>query len=78
LLRGTAQGLTFAVVRVALGAWSFFVPVLAHVRFAALMWTLAGFLLVSGLIGVIWGPRNEGKSLKQIEAEAVPFDSWHA
>ena len=26
-------------------------------------------LVASGLIGMLWGPRNEGKSLEQIEAE---------
>jgi inositol transporter-like SP family MFS transporter len=70
LLRSTAQGFTFAVVRIALGLWSFFVPVLASAQFTTLAWMLTGFLVVSGLIGVIWAPRNnQGKSLEQIEAE---------
>jgi inositol transporter-like SP family MFS transporter len=45
------------------------VPLLASSEFTTLAWALTGFLIVSGLIGVIWGPRNEGKSLEQIEAE---------
>ena len=69
LVRSTAQGITFAVVRIGLGLWSFFVPVLAATDFSTLAWILTGCLIVSGLIGVIWGPRNEGKSLAQIEAE---------
>jgi inositol transporter-like SP family MFS transporter len=69
LLRSTAQGIMFAIVRIGLGIWSFFVPVLAFSNFTTLAWILTGFLIVSGLIGVIWGPRNEGKSLEQIEAE---------
>jgi MFS transporter, SP family, inositol transporter len=69
LLRSTAQGIMFAVVRIGLGVWSFFVPVLAHSHFQMLAWILVGFVIVSSLIGVIWGPRNEGKSLEQIEAE---------
>jgi inositol transporter-like SP family MFS transporter len=69
LLRSTAQGIMFAVVRIGLGLWSFFVPVLASSSYTTLWWVLTGFVLVSGLIGVIWGPRNEGKSLEQIEAE---------
>ena len=69
LIRSTAQGLTFAVVRIALGLWSFFVPVLTQTGFARLAWILTGFLVVSGLIGTIWAPRNEGKSLDQIQAE---------
>jgi MFS transporter, SP family, inositol transporter len=69
LLRSTAQGIMFAVVRIGLGLWSFFVPVLASSSFTTLWWVLTGFVIVSSLIGVIWGPRNEGKSLEQIEAE---------
>src|SRR5215469_4088088 len=69
LLRSTAQGIMFAVVRIGLGVWSFFVPVLASSNFTRLWWVLTAFVLVSGLIGGIWGPRNEGKSLEQIEAE---------
>lgn len=69
LIRSTAQGLTFAVVRIGLGLWSFFVPVLTQTGFTRLAWILTGFLVVSGLIGTIWAPRNQGKSLDQIEAE---------
>jgi inositol transporter-like SP family MFS transporter len=68
LIRSTAQGLTFAVVRISLGLWSFFVPVLTSTGFTRLAWILTGFLVVSGLIGTIWAPRNEGKSLEEIEA----------
>jgi inositol transporter-like SP family MFS transporter len=69
LVRSTAQGIMLAVVRIGLGFWSFFVPTLASTHFTTLAWLLTSFLLVSGIIGVIWAPRNEGKSLEQIEAE---------
>jgi MFS transporter, SP family, inositol transporter len=68
LIRSTAQGITFAVVRIGLGLWSFFVPVLTKTGFTRLAWILTGFLVLSGLIGTIWAPRNEGKSLEQIQA----------
>jgi MFS transporter, SP family, inositol transporter len=68
LVRSTAQGITFAVVRIGLGLWSFFVPVLTKTGFTRLAWILTGFLVISGLIGTIWAPRNEGKSLEQIQA----------
>ena len=71
LIRSTAQGITFAVVRIGLGLWSFFVPVLTATGFTRLAWILTGFLVVSGLIGMIWAPRNEGKSLQQIQEERV-------
>ena len=68
-LRATAQGLCFAVVRIGLGVFSFFVPALTATGFSTLAWILTGFLVISGLIGFAWAPRNEGKSLEQLEAE---------
>jgi inositol transporter-like SP family MFS transporter len=71
LVRSTAQGVTFAFVRIGLGCWSFFVPVLTSTGFHSLAWILTGFLVASGLVGLIWAPRNEGKSLEALEAERV-------
>lgn len=71
MLRSTAQGICFAIVRISLGVFSFFVPMLAATGFTNLAWILTGFLIVSGLVGVLWAPRNEGKSLEQLEAERV-------
>jgi inositol transporter-like SP family MFS transporter len=68
-IRSTAQGATFAIVRIGLGIWSLAVPTLAAYDFTTLAWILTGFLVASGVIGMIWAPRNEGKSLEQIEAE---------
>jgi MFS transporter, SP family, inositol transporter len=56
-------------VRITLGVFSFFVPMLTATGFTTLAWILTGFLAISGLIGILWAPRNEGKSLEQIEAE---------
>ncbi len=68
-IRSTAQGLTFAVVRVGLGIWSLAVPALAANDFKTLAWILTAFLVGSGLVGYVWAPRNEGKSLEIIAAE---------
>ncbi|MFM5907618.1 MAG: MFS transporter, partial [Novosphingobium sp.] len=68
-IRSTAQGVTFAVVRIGLGIWSLAVPALASADFHTLAWILTGFLVASGLIGYIWAPSNQGKSLEQLEAE---------
>ena len=68
-LRSTAQGLAFAVVRIGLGLWSLMVPALASNSMTQLAWILTGFLVVSGVVGVLWAPRNAGKSLEQIDAE---------
>lgn len=69
LVRSTAQGITFAIVRIGLGCWSFFVPVLTSTGFTTLAWILTGFLVASGVVGLLWAPRNEGKSLEELEAE---------
>ncbi|WP_219893021.1 MFS transporter [Aquisediminimonas profunda] len=70
-IRSRAQGVTFAVVRVSLGVWSLAVPSLASNDFATLAWILTGFLAASGIVGWIWAPSNEGKSLEQLEAERL-------
>jgi MFS transporter, SP family, inositol transporter len=69
LLRSTAQGLMFAVVRIALGFWSLYVPTLTKSGFSTLAWILTGFVAFSGLIGFVFAPRNEGKTLEQIQLE---------
>ncbi|MES2337191.1 MAG: MFS transporter [Pseudomonadota bacterium] len=68
-IRATAQGLTFAIVRIGLGIWSLGVPALAAHDFTTLAWILTGFLVVSGIVGVVWAPRNQGRSLEQIAAD---------
>ena len=68
-IRSTAQGLAFAIVRIGLGIWSLAVPSLAASNFTELAWILTGFLVVSGVVGTLWAPRNEGKSLEQLAAE---------
>ncbi|HEU5067046.1 MAG TPA: MFS transporter [Sphingomicrobium sp.] len=69
LARSTAQGITFAIVRIGLGCWSFFVPVLTSTGFHTLALILLGFLAASAAVGIIWAPSNEGKSLEQLEEE---------
>ncbi|WP_230635721.1 MFS transporter [Sphingomonas sp. Leaf4] len=69
LLRSTAQGLMFGIVRIVLGIFSFFVPLLTATGFQTLAWILTGFLVLSGLIGYLGAPRNEGKSLDELEAD---------
>ena len=68
-MRSTAQGFCFAVVRIALGFFSFFVPALTATGFTTLAWILTGFLVISGLVGYFWAPSNQGKSLEQIDQE---------
>jgi MFS transporter, SP family, inositol transporter len=69
LLRSTAQGFMFAIVRIGLGIWSFFVPTLVAVGFKPLAWILTAFLAIAGVIGFLGAPRNQGKSLEEIQFE---------
>jgi inositol transporter-like SP family MFS transporter len=68
LLRSTAQGFMFAIVRIGLGIWSLFVPDIVKIGFTPLAWILTGFLVVAGAIGVLGAPRNAGKSLEEIQS----------
>jgi inositol transporter-like SP family MFS transporter len=69
MLRSTAQGLMFAVVRIGLGIWSFFVPAITAAGFHTLAWILTGFLVASALLGLFFAPSNAGKSLEEIQEE---------
>ncbi|HEY7075089.1 MAG TPA: MFS transporter [Solirubrobacteraceae bacterium] len=69
MLRSTAQGLMFAVVRIGLGIWSFFVPAITAAGFHTLAWILTGFLVASALLGLFFAPSNAGKSLAEIQEE---------
>jgi MFS transporter, SP family, inositol transporter len=69
LMRSTAQGLMFAVVRIGLGIWSFFVPAITAAGFHTLAWILTGFVAVSALLGILFAPSNAGKSLEELERE---------
>ena len=69
LLRSTAQGFMFAVVRIGLGIWSLWVPDIVKVGFTPLAWILTSFLVVAGIIGVLGAPRNAGKSLEEIQLD---------
>jgi inositol transporter-like SP family MFS transporter len=66
-LRSTAQGLLFAIVRIGLGLWSFFVPVVTATGFKPLAVILSAFLLISGVLGVCFAPDTRGRSLEEIE-----------
>lgn len=67
-IRSTAQGATFAIVRIGLGIWSLAVPSLAANDFTLLAWILTAFLAASGVIGLVWAPSNQGKSLEELQA----------
>ena len=61
LLRSTAQGLMFGVVRVALGGWSLLLPTVQQAGFQTLAVVLAAMLIVSGLIGIAFAPDRSAR-----------------
>lgn len=70
MLRGTAQGCTFAAARIAVGLWSFFVPGISHSGGLSVLATLLTlFLVISGAVGFFFMPDTSGKTLEQIEME---------
>ena len=63
LLRSTAQGFMFGVVRIALGGWLLMLPWVEDFGFKTLSVILFGMLLVSGLVGVLFAPDTTGRDL---------------
>lgn len=68
--RASAQGLLFFAARLAIGFLSYFFPVLlTSVGVSNVGLIMVGFLTVALLVGAIWAPRTQGKSLREIEDE---------
>ncbi|MCV7432394.1 MFS transporter [Mycolicibacterium bacteremicum] len=68
--RASAQGVMFFVVRTATGLLSYFFPtMLAATGLTTVGILLVGLLTVALVIGAVWAPRTQGKSLQQIETE---------
>jgi inositol transporter-like SP family MFS transporter len=63
LLRSTAQGFMFGVVRIALGGWSLLLPTVQQAGFRTLSIVLALMLIVSGIVGILFAPREKGQEL---------------
>ncbi|UQS82079.1 MFS transporter [Bombilactobacillus folatiphilus] len=68
--RAGSQGIMFFIVRGATGIWSIVFPViLSSLGFKAAGIAMILLLIVSLLIGTIWTPQTQGKSLEQITSE---------
>lgn len=68
--RASAQGVLFCAARVAIGLLSYFFPtMLASQGVPAVGLLMIGLLAVALLVGAIWAPRTQGKSLGEIEIE---------
>ncbi|MCU1644074.1 MAG: putative sugar transporter [Nocardia sp.] len=68
--RASAQGFMFLVVRSATGLLSYFFPtMLAATGLTAIGSLLVGLLTVALIIGAVFAPRTQGKTLQEIEIE---------
>ena len=68
--RGGAQGIMFFLVRGSCGVWSIIFPmILASLGFTVAGTVMIGLLIVSLVIGTVWTPQTQGKTLEQITKE---------
>ncbi|NAZ84882.1 MFS transporter [Kineococcus indalonis] len=68
--RASAQGVLFFAARCAVGVLSYWFPTLLTGQGVPFVGTLMiGLLVVSLVVGVVWAPRTQGKTLQRIEAE---------
>ena len=70
LVRSTAQGFMFGVVRIALGGWTLLLPVIQDSGFRTLSVILFAMLAVSGLVGIVFAPETAGRDLDDTQAAA--------
>ena len=68
LLRSTAQGFMFGVVRIALGGWILLLPVVQDAGFRTLSVILFAMLAISGLVGIAFAPDTTGRELRETES----------
>jgi inositol transporter-like SP family MFS transporter len=70
-VRNTAQGSLWGVMRLVLGGWSLFLPVLTKSGFTVVA-VLMGLMFTYNLVvGGLFGPRTQGQSLEAIQADTV-------
>lgn len=67
LLRSTAQGFMFGVVRIALGGWLLMLPWVQKWGFQTLSVILFAMLLVSGAVGALFAPDTTGRDLEETQ-----------
>ncbi|MFJ9889425.1 MFS transporter [Streptomyces sp. NPDC091287] len=68
--RASAQGLLFFAARVSIGLLSYYFPtMLADQGVPAVGLVMIGLLVLSLVIGALWAPNTQGRSLEDIEVE---------
>lgn len=73
--RARAQGIMFFFARLAVAVWSLIMPTLiTKLGFATAGSIMIAFLIVSAVIGIVFAPNTQGKTLAQIEQERYGSD----
>ena len=68
--RASAQGVLFFAARCAVGLLSYWFPTLLTQQGVPLVGTIMiGLLVVAAVVGTVFAPATQGKTLQQIEAE---------
>ncbi|MGY3835701.1 MFS transporter [Bacillus atrophaeus] len=68
--RASAQGLMFFLVRISIGVWSLFVPmIMTNFGIGFMAAILLGCVTASMIIGLIFAPNTSGKSLEEIQED---------
>ncbi len=79
LIRSSAQGFMFGVVRIALGGWILLLPTIEKAGFSTLSLVLAALLLISGTIGIVFAPDTRGRDLEETATHGVSRRrSWYS
>jgi inositol transporter-like SP family MFS transporter len=74
-IRSIAQGVITGIIRIALGFWSFVVPVLAATGFETVALILALLLTYCLVVGLLFTPNTGGKTLETIQEERSEDES---
>ncbi|WP_292000376.1 MFS transporter [Caldivirga sp.] len=66
-VRNSAQGFAWSWMRFALGVWSLVVPtIIAVIGYKAIAAVATSFFILNIIIGYLYGPRSQGKSLEEV------------
>ncbi|MDL2211092.1 MFS transporter [Bacteroides sp. OttesenSCG-928-M17] len=73
--RAAAQGVMFFIVRGAAAIWSLvFTGIYEHSGFETSGYIMIGWLVIALVVGTVWTPKTQGKSLNQITEERYGKD----
>jgi MFS transporter, SP family, inositol transporter len=68
--RARAQGIMFCIARAGIALWSVVMPMMiTKLGFSIAGMVMISFLVIAAIIGIVWAPNTQGKTLKEIEYE---------